>query len=475
MDPIYPTIEHYTTIHQHLARANDPRLAFRLDWQAHAWTTEEPESWPTVYLEDISGIPFVDVIPGAEEYQHRARVRAYDGDLFACVSIPAEGYEAYCQNHLQMGAPELLIAEPVAGLAQVARACQHGQTFDTLVARARQGGGMLIHPYMGIEDVWTLAQKIAAKAEVPVKVIAPTPHALWIANDKASLDDVVRTIGLPELMVETTVATTPEALAKDLKQMAARHQRVGLKRTRCASAMGNAVFESAEVLAQDDTQTLEMVQDFLTRTEWEDGEEVLVVQWLTTDISPSTQLWIPPLNQGLPYVEGVYEQLLEGLEKVFLGSMPSGLPQVVNEILIDRSLAIAIAFQAMGYVGRCSFDFIVSGDLHNAPVVKLTECNGRWGGTSTPMYLVDRLVQGPRPQYVAQDLMHENLISRPFDDILTAVGEHLFDPTTQQGRYIFYNVGPLAKKGKLDVIVLGKDAEDVEAGRQQLFTLLGLV
>ena len=103
-----------------------------------------------------------------------------------------------------------------------------------------------------------------------------------------------------------------------------------------------------------------------------------------------------------------------------------------------------------------------------------TECNGRWGGTSTPMHLVDRVVRGPRPAYVAQDVVHPALVGMPFDEVCARLGESLFDANTQRGRYILYNVGPLALQGKLDVIALGEHPEDAfDAMRTRLPTLLG--
>ena len=93
---------------------------------------------------------------------------------------------------------------------------------------------------------------------------------------------------------------------------------------------------------------------------------------------------------------------------------------------------------------------------------KFTECNGRWGGTSTPMHLVERLMPGRRPPYRAQDFMHRDLVGATFPQILERVGDALYDPTTGRGRYIFYNVGPLVRHGKLDVIALGATADEAE-------------
>ncbi len=446
-----------------MAARTAPYLPLRADG-------DEPPGLPTLNLEDISEIPFVQDVPGIEAYQHRARVRAGDGDLFVAVTPAAPGYEAYCQGLLGLGRPEGIVARPDPDdLLAVASACLQPEVFGRLVERAAEAGGLIIHPYMAIEGVWTLARRLEEAARAPVRVIGPPPPVLWLANDKNLLSETVAAILGDTWLVETCEARTPEAMADRLAWLATRHPRVGLKRTRCASAMGNAVFDAGQVRAG----ALGLVWAFLDRTRWPEGEDVLAVAWEETDLSPSTQLWIPA--QGPPVVEGIYEQLLEGPEKVFLGSRPSTLPEAINGALAEASQAVAEAFQAMGYVGRCSFDFIVVGDVHDRPRILFTECNGRWGGTSTPMHLVDRLRGAPRPHYVAQDIMDPRLVGVTLGEILARVGDEAYDARTGRGRFVFYNVGPLANKGKLDVIALGETPDDAqEALKARLPALLGL-
>ncbi len=184
--------------------------------------------------------------------------------------------------------------------------------------------------------------------------------------------------------------------------------------------------------------------------------------WERTDCSPSSQLWIPPPELGGPEVEGVYEQLLEGDNRIFLGSRPSTLPEPVNRRIVKASLAVAEGLQSLGYVGRCSFDFILLGDPAGEFRLKFTECNGRWGGTSTPMHLVDRVVNGPRPPYRAQDFMHEDLVGLGFHELLDRLDGAIYDPVTGDGSYILYNVGPLATAGKFDVVAIGSTPAEAE-------------
>jgi len=443
-------------------------LAAELDVAARS-REFEPCAWaggnehlPVLHLEDVSGIPFVSVVPGVEEYQHRARVRAGDGDLFAAVTPPSPGFEEYCRDRLGLGSPEFVSASPGELGYEVARSCSEGPAFDRIVERARRAGGLVVHPYMAIESVWELARRVSESAGVGVQVIGPPPPVLWIANDKSLFSQVVRRVLSEEWLVETHTSNDPTAMAEHLRKLAERHSTGGLKRTRCASAMGNAVYDLGVIAAMKPEEIVGEVRKFLERTEWAMDEEVLVVAWEQTDDSPSTQLWLPPAGAGRPVVEGVYEQLLEGEEKIFLGSRPSRLPRRINEMLVEASVPVAAALQEMGYVGRCSFDFILIEDGADRVRPKFTECNGRWGGTSTPMRLLDRLGRVPRPPYRAQDFMHHDLVGVGFPEILERVGDALYDPATGAGHFIFYNVGPLARNGKFDVIAIGRTIDEAE-------------
>ena len=435
------------------------------DYEANAWKVEH-RSLPVLHLEDLTGIPFLDGVKGIGEYQHRARVRAGDGDLFAAATLPAEGYEDYNQQRLGIGAPDFVRAEGDDPMA-VTLACLEEAAFAKLQGRARESGGLVIHPYMAIEAVWELARALSSSVGEPVAVLGPPPPALWVANDKSRFSRLVEDVLGRDWIVETERSTDPEVLARALGDLASRCEQVGIKRTRCASAMGNLVLDANELRRESAGELRARVDRFLKRTRWCDGEEVLIVEWRDTDISPSTQLWVPPVGQGPPKIDGVYEQLLDGPEKVFLGSTPSTLPDAVNQALLEASVQVCTALQQLGYVGRCSFDFIVTGDLEGDFHAQFTECNGRWGGTSTPMHLVDRIVnyQGERPAYMATDyFLPDSHRGMGFADVLEALEPELYSPQTGDGRFILYNVGPLDEHGKFDVISLGEDSDDARRG-----------
>jgi hypothetical protein len=391
------------------------------------------------------------------------------------VTDQSEGYESYCRDLLHLGDPRFVLAEAGEHEYAIAAACFGDSTFSELVDAARGAGGMAIHPYMAIEEVWRLAAELAAASEVDVQVVGPPPPVLWVANDKALLSEIVSRVLSEDWIVETHAASDPAGISERLARVAAHHDKVGLKRARCASGLGNAVYGGAAIRGMTEEEIAALVGEFLTRTEWPGDEEVVTVAWEDTDCSPSAQTWIPPVEQGPPILEGVYEQVLEGDAKIFVGSRPSTLPEHVNRTLGEASLAVARALQALGYVGRCSFDTILLGDPEQDFQLKFTECNGRWGGTSTPMHLMDRVIDGPRPPYWAQDYMHQGLEGVDFAEVVDRLGDTLYDRRSGTGCYVLYNVGPLERNGKLDVVAIGRDANEAEAlVRDELPRRLGL-
>jgi hypothetical protein len=320
---------------------------------------------------------------------------------------------------------------------------------------------------MSIEPVWELAARVRDESGKSATVIGPPPPVTELANDKAIISEIVGDVLGPDWLVDTRMSIDPKSLAGHLLELADTHRLIGLKRARCASGMGNLIFESSALGKRPVSAVEAEVHAFLKRTQWDGKETVLAVGWEETNISPSTQLWIPPAEIGSPKLEGIYEQILSPGTSVFMGSRPSTLPPQLNQRIGDASLALAAAFQELGYVGRCSFDLLAVGDPENDCRVRFVECNGRWGGTSIPMSLVDRLMGSPRPPYRAQDFVHADLVGVAFTEILERVGDSLYDPTTGRGRFIFYNVGPLAGSGKIDVIAIGKTQEEAETALEE--------
>jgi len=417
------------------------------------------ERMTAVHLEDFTGIPFLDGIAGVEFYQHRARLRAVDGDTLVASTPSSPGYEEYCRGVLGLGRADVLQVQPGEDRLAIGRACTMGRARAQLSDLASRRGGLLIEPFIGVEVIWEIAEAVAADSGEQVRVLAPPPAVTWIANDKANFEDLVTLVHGPGYLPESRRSAHAGDLSRGLLELAEANRFVALKRLRCASAMGNEVFRSEKLRRAGRSGVRSIVEGFLERTGWDGREEVLAVVWEEAVSSPSTQWWVPPRGSGLPRLDGIYEQILAGEEGVFVGSRPSRLPAEVERTLRSHSGQVVLALQHLGYVGRCSFDHLLLGTGQ----VKFTECNGRWGGTSTPMNLVDRLYPEGRPPYQAQAFVHPDLAGMEFPELLARLGEAVLDRGLGAGRFLLYNVGPLPGWGKFDVIAIGSSPEHVEA------------
>ena len=172
----------------------------------HLWSPSATPL-PVLYLEDVSAIPFLADIPGVDEYQHRARVRADTGDLYATVTPPDERYDTYCAETLDIGQPEWVDAHTRKDPLAVARACLDRVPFARLVRAARAADGLVIHPYMSIEDVWILAAQMADESGSPVSVVGSPPPVTWIANDKDHAASVGRPVAHPAGVADRSFGT----------------------------------------------------------------------------------------------------------------------------------------------------------------------------------------------------------------------------------------------------------------------------
>ena len=291
-----------------------------------------------LHLDDFAAIPFLDGVSGVEHYQHRARLRARGGDSYVASTPASLGYERYCREVLGLGAVELLEVDPAGDRLAIARACMEKSRASGPVGNAcPPRAASWSSPFLGAEAIWDLAAAVAAETGARVRVLAPPPPVTWIANDKANFEDLVMAVLGPGFLPESRRSASPEALARALLELSETGPSVALKRLRCASAMGNEVFESAALRRRGFSGTLDIVRGFLERTGWESGEDVLAVRWEPATSSPSTQWWLPPPGGGEPILDGVYEQILAGEEGVFVGSRPSGLAAEVEERIVSQS------------------------------------------------------------------------------------------------------------------------------------------
>ena len=230
-----------------------------------------------------------------------------------------------------------------------------------------------------------------------------------------------------KLFRRLTGAYGPSAMIGLLRWLAKRYPSVAVKLPNSASSEGNFVFEAAALLAMGARQVMNAVMETLDRSGWRRRFPVQVTAWERPVLrSPSVQLWLPETADD-PVVEGVFEQQLTGRIARFSGAEPSALPDSWTRRLANEAGRLAFLFQQLGYVGRCSFDAIILGDDLEHAELHWIECNGRWGGVSIPMTLINRLTgDWTKRPFIVIDVSRKDQRAEPFSDFMTRMKSELY-------------------------------------------------
>jgi hypothetical protein len=421
---------------------------------------------PALHLDDLSAIPMLDRDGSVLFLQGRAALRAGDGDFVATCTGACPVFEDYCRDRLGLGAPQWLHPRPDGAPARVALSCWEDRAVRRELVRelrARRLGA--IHPHMGTTDVWELAALLHGASRRPLQVIAPPPGLTAWVNNKLAFADVVRRLLGEDRIPRTEIAPSLAILSAKVRDLAESCPAISLKLPDSAGGGGTLVLEGARYRGRPLATIRDALKARLRGLRWHGQSDLLVGGWETSVLSsPSAQLWIPPRGEGDPIVEGLYEQWLEGPEQNFVGCRPAALPDEVVGALVHDCWLLGVLFQALGYVGRCSFDAILIGERLEACRVEFAECNGRWGGTSGPMTLVNRLVGDWKAHpYAVRECTVPGLERCTFADVLDHAGEDLFDARTGRGRLVFFNPARIAAQAGLDVLAFGATWDDAEA------------
>jgi hypothetical protein len=411
----------------------------------------------TLHLDDVSDIPMLDKGRDVRFMQDRARLRAGNGDLVASSAPEVPGYEEYCRDQLGLGSPEWLRPPALAHPLRIAAACwEDRETRRRLLRELRQGGLFYVHPHMGTLPVWQLASMLHRWSRRRVEVIAPPPPVTAWANNKLAFTDTVTRLFGASYVPRTLRASNIATLALHVKQLAPESKTIVVKLPDSAGGGGNLVFEAARFRSLSLSEVHAAVRKVLESLQWNRKTDLLVGSWQTGVLcSPSAQLWIPPEEQGPPLVEGIFQQMAIGAQGMFVGSHPAWLPPPVAEEIANRSYCLALLYQQLGYVGRCSFDLLLVGsDMeHSRP--QFVECNGRWGGTSVPMMLLNRLFRDwtQRP-FATRVCQVPGLQMLSFTQLLRQCASDAYDARTGAGSLIFFNPGRIQAQSGIGIVAL---------------------
>jgi hippurate hydrolase len=415
---------------------------------------------PTLHIDDASAIAGMEYFPENVYLQDRARLRADDGDVVASCTQPDPVFERYCAERLALGQPEWLRVRPAGSPLRLAAACwTDRQVRDRLVDLVKRGKLARIHPYMGSFHVWALAQLLSKAAGRRVTVLAPPPGLARRVNDKTWFAGVVRRMLGEEYIPESYQVYNYVTLARVIQRYLLGSPHVVIKLPDSAGGKGNLLLETLEFADLSVGATRARLREALRDLHWSGNSRLLVSTWEEPVLcSPSAQLWLPPVNAGEEVaIEGLFSQVISGGRGDFLGSAPSHFPDRVEREMTRSCMLLGRLFQRLGYVGRCSFDMLLTGNALEDCQLKFIECNGRWGGTSGPMSLMNRWFAdwAARP-YATSVCELPGLDGLRFEDLQEAFADVLFDAGSQSGWLVFMDAAGL-RNARINLLALGED------------------
>lgn len=431
----------------------------RLNGMFGRYRARTPGSLPTLHLDDSSAITGMRASPESVFFQDRARLRAESDDIVASVMAPSDTFEDYCTTKLALGSPRWLQVNPPGDPVDLAAGCwTDRETRQQLVEMAITGELARIHPYMGNFHVWALAQLLSEAVKQPLEVMAPPPGLTRRVNDKTWFANLVRRVLGEDHIPESYQVCNFSSLAWVIKKYLAESPLIVIKLPDSAGGKGNLLLDTARFRGDSVGAIRAKLREELQPLHWEGECRLLVSLWEEKVISsPSAQLWVPPVDTGEPVIEGLYSQDVDSGRGEFLGSTPAVFP-VDLERRITRSCALlGRIFQLMGYVGRCSFDLLLVGDHIESSHFKFIECNGRWGGTSGPMSLMNRWFGDWALQpYATHHFTVPGIDKLRFEDLLGAFTNELLDVRKRSGWLAFLDASGLGF-ARFNALSLGDD------------------
>ena len=474
-----PVIPHYSP-------SLDANCRGRLQALAEIFLKEEPElastepfgdqvgagldPRPSLVLEDHSWITLFETV-GDVSYSYRACTLAGEGDAVVVGIERCPAFEDYCRHTLGLGDFDVVSPQSDEKNTALSLRCARDPEFVGRIAdRARRSGGLNVVPYMGTGGAWHLAGCIAQAAGVPVTVAAPPPRLSRRVNDKLWFSRCVRKAFGARGQPQTFAAYGLAAMIKEVSLLARRNAAVVIKLPSSASSSGNVILDTKELGSLPPESQKRELNAALRMTGWRGDYPLLVSAWESPLLaSPSVQLWIPNVGEGDVAVEGIFDQVLAGQDFEFCGATPTGLPRDLQQSLANAAAALGFLFQRMGYFGRCSLDSILVGEALESAQIHWVECNGRWGGTSIPMTLANRLVgDWARVPIAVVERSEDHAPKWPFEEFSRDMEEHLFRQGGSAAGAVVLSPSRIEAGQGYELLVLGKDPDDLRARTRAL-------
>ena len=431
---------------------------------------------PALLFEDHSAISLFNMREDSP-LEYRALLLAGKDDIVLIGSQQFPSFEAYCRDRLCLG--QALIARPKPStrnrsVSVPERCIADAAVMELICAHARRHGGLNIVPYIGTGSAWRLATIVASRSATDVLVAAPPPRLTRRVNDKLWFAERIRELFDRDALPESHSVFGPAALSARVAALGSRFDRVVVKVPDSSGSLGNVVLPSADIARWSLSDLRKRILDILEERGWRGTYPLMVGVWDYPVIaSPSVNIWIPKADDGLPIIESVFTQILSGTAGEFIGATPSDLPEFWQHRIVQEAMAIASLFQLLGYFGRCGLDAILIGGSCDDAALHWIECNGRWGGVSTPITLANRLIGNWCEKAVL--IVQQTQLAMPprsFDSILALLGDRLFDARASRQGAVILVPGRIVDGSGLNIMLLAETPEMAQSTATSIAALL---
>ena len=428
------------------------------------------ELGPAIVLEDHSWIRLFEYT-GDEAYSYRALLLAGEGDVVIIGISRSSEFEAYCEEKLLLGKVDLLYPSPTKPTDSLATRCiKDKKLIDTLATFATKNKSLNFIPYMSTNAVWALAQKIATITQISIFIAGPTPYLCCCVNNKLWFTKCAK-----EVLGIKSVPTTFEVhnlsmLCIYIAKLIESTTTVAIKLKDSASSAGNLVLDSNTLRTLSLHTLREHLLTILAQRCWNNSYPLMVSAWESPVAeSPSVHLWIPKEDQGLPVVEGIFDQIVSGTACEFVGAVPSRLDDTWQNRIAKDAVRLGYLFQTLGYFGRCSLDAIIVGQNLSTATMHWVECNGRWGGVSIPITLANRLVGNwqTRP-FVIMEESHLNLPYLNLSWIMHRLKDNLYSANKSKDGAVILSPGKIESGNGYELMVFGENVNDALAKAESI-------
>ncbi len=329
-----------------------------------------------------------------------------------------------------------------------------------LIAHAGPDKMLQLVPYAVTPEFCALAEVLHSEHGLRVLLPEhPQPHAIWLRDfidTKAGFHHLAGR-WLPnagDLLPEAHFCSDPAQAARIVRWFTLEGKACIAKPDTGESGIGSVVVKPGDIVSEQEAL------DLIERQPYWGRDLIVVEEYSASDppVSPSVEVFVPPLHAGEPAVTYVCEQLFRGLGE-FSGVIVSAelRERPWYEPCVENALTIARQLQRRGYAGHFDLDAVVDED--GRP--RLLEINARRTG-GTHVHDFANFAFGPDYTDSVALLSWESIDSgriTTFDALRLAL-EGLLYPIDGSQRGIIITITSSLRHRQFGVLIAGRNTTD---------------